>query len=115
MPIRGSPTAAVSPVHRVVAIARHAWSRSIGTPGRIGIAGRDHRVRAGFAGEYLHSGRSSPLASTLPIFAAGSESIIVQWVQSIQWILISPSTKDLQVSIGRLASPFAATKSKTSP
>src|SRR6201994_1260608 len=28
------PTASVTPVHRLVAIARNGWSRSIGTPGR---------------------------------------------------------------------------------
>src|SRR3954454_7815112 len=28
------PTAPVTPVHRLVAIARNRWSRSIGTPGR---------------------------------------------------------------------------------
>ena len=28
------PTAPVTPVHRLVAIARNGWSRSIGTPGR---------------------------------------------------------------------------------
>ena len=34
MPIRGSPNGARHPVHRLVAIARNGWSRSIGTPGR---------------------------------------------------------------------------------
>jgi hypothetical protein len=34
------PTAPIIPVHRLVAIARNRWSRSIG------IAGRDHPVRA---------------------------------------------------------------------
>ena len=34
MPIRGSPNGAVTPVHRLVAIARNGWSRSIGTAGR---------------------------------------------------------------------------------
>ena len=34
MPIRGSPNGPRHPVHRLVAIARNGWSRSIGTPGR---------------------------------------------------------------------------------
>ena len=34
MPIRRSPNDARHPVHRLVAIPRNRWSRSIGTPGR---------------------------------------------------------------------------------
>ena len=37
MPIRGSPNGAhppIIPVHRLVAISRNGWSRSIGMPGR---------------------------------------------------------------------------------
>ena len=34
MPIRGSPNGARHTLHRLVAIARNGWSRSIGTPGR---------------------------------------------------------------------------------
>ena len=42
------PTAPVTPVHRLVAIARNGWSRSIGTPGRnqSESAGRNQPVRA---------------------------------------------------------------------
>ena len=34
MPIRSHPTTPVTPVHRLVAIPRNRWSRSIGTHGR---------------------------------------------------------------------------------
>jgi hypothetical protein len=42
MPIRGSSTAPVTPVHRLVAIPRNRWSQIV-------TAGRDHPVRPALA------------------------------------------------------------------
>ena len=63
MPIRGSPNGARHPRPQagrkrpewVVAISRNAWSQSIG------IAGRDHPVRAGLGGGMFGG---APVAST---------------------------------------------------